>query len=158
MPIRVDGLDRLAQKLGTLERLNREFMIPTMEEAAHHVHSTVPPYPPPKRGSQPFVSERQRRYVMAKIRSGEIPYRRTGLLGRSITTEVRAIGSGVQGVIGTNTQYSPWVISDEETPNGLGPQARYHQDHWWTLQGVVRDALPDVFSIFEDRLAELLAK
>lgn len=160
MPITVEGMKELEKKLGSLERLNDEFVSPTMEEATHFVHSKVPPYPPAKRGRQPFVSAKQRRYVMAAISRGEItiPYRRTGLLGRSITTEVRSIGATVQGVIGTNTQYAPWVISDEETPNGLGPQSRYHADHWWTLQGVVGDSLPDVIRIFEKRLAEHLAK
>lgn len=160
MSIKIEGMKKLEKKLGSLADLNRQFVAPTMEEAAHYVLSQVPDYPPQQHKKQPFVSARQRRYVMAAIKRGDIstPYRRTGTLGRSITTEVRTIGGSVQGVIGTNTTYAPWVISDEETPDGIGPQSHYHEGNWWTLQGVVRGAIPEVYDIFNTRLGEFLAK
>lgn len=156
--IRVKGLDRLERRLGGVAALRRTYLEPTMRAGVHYVHAQVPPYPPQTHKPYPFVSERQRRYVKAAIARGEItvPYRRTGQLGRSITTRVDEIGGSVVGIIGTNVEYAPWVISSEPTPDGIGPQAKYHQGNWWTLQEVVEGAFPGVVRLFERRLTDLL--
>ncbi len=76
------------------------------------------------------------------------PYRRTGQLGGSITTEVRPLGGkSYVGVIGTNKVYAPFVISTEAV-GGRGPQAQYHKGVWYTLQEVVekcRDAINKIY-------------
>lgn len=157
--VRVDGMEALQARLGGLAALRRTYIRPAMQAGVHLVHSRVPDYPPPARKPYPFVSDRQRRYVMAAIRSGEItvPYRRSGQLGRSITGRVEELGGQVVGIIGTNLRAAPWVIGERATEHG-GPQARYHQGTWWTLEGVVRDAYPAVVDLFERRLAELMAR
>lgn len=149
MNIVIKGLDKFEQKFGrsAVDKL----MYETTDRAVKYVHRNLPPYPPASGKPFEWVSERQRRYVMAKIRSGEIevPYKRTtsaGLAG-SITTQVRTIGGNYAGVIGTNKIYAPWVISSEKV-GSRGPQARYHQGTWWTLQEEVRKRFPDVVEIY----------
>jgi hypothetical protein len=106
----------------TLERLT--------QKAVLYVHSTVPPYPAP-----PATST----------------YRRTGTLGRTITTEVRSLGVDVVGVIGTKTIYAPWVIDEKR-------QAWMHKGRWWTLQGVVAKAKSVIVDIYRIGLREIFNK
>lgn len=125
------GLDR------TLAHLERIGEIPaamggTMKEAVLYVHSQVPPYPAPPVGST---------------------YRRTGTLGRTVTTmqgsepsalsrvEVSALGGNVVGIIGTRLDYGPEVISE-------GEQIRVHAGRWWTLQGTIKNAWGGIVDIF----------
>lgn len=110
----------------------------TMQEAVLYVHSQVPPYPAP-----PPLST----------------YRRTGTLGRTITTmqggepsalsrvEVSGLGGSVVGVIGTRLHYAPEVISE-------GEQIRVHAGRWWTLQGVVKGAWSGIVDIFKKMVHE----
>jgi hypothetical protein len=74
-----------------------------------------------------FVSDRQRRYVMAAIRDGRItvPYKRTGKLGQSWTWEITRHSNGLTGKIGTNLRYAPLVQSHSR-------QARMHSGNWRT--------------------------
>ncbi len=97
-----------------------------MNEAILYVHSTVPAYPAPPSGSH---------------------YRRTGTLGRSITTDVRPLGGDVVGVIGSNVIYAPYVIDANR-------QAHMHAGRWWTLQAVIKKALPQVMQSASRRLAQ----
>jgi hypothetical protein len=75
-----------------------------------------------------FKSAKQQGYVMALAARGLIPYKRTGTLGRSITSEARnASVIGVDIVIGSNRKYAPLVI-------GKPPQqSHYHQGNWTPL-------------------------
>lgn len=98
------------------------------QKAVDYVHSQVPPYPP----------------TLANQR-----YRRTGRLGRSITTDVRVLGADVVGTIGTNVRYAPDVI-------GLGKQKPIHENRWWTLEKVVSDNKTRAIEIFEEQLENLL--
>jgi len=131
MPTEINGLDK------TLAHLDRIGEIPaamgdTMKEAVLYVHSQVPPYPAPPPAST---------------------YRRTGTLGRTVTTmqgsepsalsrvEVSTLGGIVVGVIGTRLEYAPFVISE-------GNQAKVHAGRWWTLQGVVKSSWSGIVDIF----------
>lgn len=121
-----------------------ELMTESIDEGMKHIQDEVPAYPRASRKPFIFVSEKQRRYVMAAIRDGriEIPYRRTGSggIGGSINTEVRKLGSDIVGVIGSNKVYAPYVIDEDR-------QAAYHEGTWWTLQKVVRDSIADFIKI-----------
>lgn len=131
--VEVRGLDALLAKLAAVA--DPDLPRRGMERAVRYTHGTVPPYPAPPPNST---------------------YRRTGLLGRSITTEVRSLGAETVGVIGSNTIYAPDVISDEPTPDGRGPQARIHRGRWWTLQGVIRKARPEIVAIIRDEYLKVL--
>ena len=110
--IEVIGLSKLNAKLGRIQNNVTPGLIKTTKKATLLVHSNLPGYPPPPAGST---------------------YRRTGLLGRTITTDVKSLGNEVVGVIGTITKYAPWVISKKRVGN-RGPQSRAHKVRWWTLQ------------------------
>lgn len=155
--VTLEGLEALQKKLGTLTALQENYLKPVTQEAVLYVHSTIPEYPNRPTEPYPFVSQKQRIFVIIAIKTGEIdvPYRRTGSVGRSITTHVSEVGNNVVGIIGTSLENAGWVISSEPSPIG-GPQAAYHKKRWWTLQGVVADAWPQVLEIYQKRLNELL--
>ena len=132
--MRLKGFDDLAKKLQELSQTEIWSKSP-MVRAMAYIHSEVPEYP------------------MAKPKS---KYRRTGTLGRSITTEVKSLtGNRAAGTIGTKTVYAPWVISSEKVGN-RGPQARWNKGRWWTLQGVVEKAMPKVREIFSTEIKRLI--
>jgi hypothetical protein len=83
-------------------------------------------------------------------------YRRTGSLFRSITTEVESLGNEVIGSIGSNIEYAPWVISKNETPEGLGPQAEIHQGRWFTLQEEVAKRRKAIVGFYRKYIQSLL--
>lgn len=128
--MRIDGLNEMLAKTGRMGESARGAVRRATEKAVLFVHSRVPPYPPPPPES---------RYV------------RTGTLGRSITTDVRDVGSATVGVIGTDVVYAPWVISAKEV-GGRGPQAWMHRGRWWTLHGVVERARDKIVQIYQDAL------
>lgn len=128
MKIEIRGLEELVKKLGGIsEGLKRE-MEEGMDEAIKYVRQEVPGYPPAIPNS---------RYV------------RTRVLGNSLTTEVRSLGSEVVGVLGTETIYGPYVIGEER-------QARVHRGRWYTLQAVLRSAKDGIIRIFEERVQRML--
>jgi hypothetical protein len=134
--IRIEGLDQLKKFFVESSALLRMEQKRTMTEVMTGIHERVPDYPPAPPNSS---------------------YRRTGQLGRSISTKVQALNDIVVGEIGTNLDYAPHVISSEATPNG-GPQAWMHKDRWWTLQGVVDGAMDWATERFQEMVDRLLAK
>jgi len=121
------------------------------EKAAKHVHEKVPSYKGASGLPMMFKNLRQRIFVIKSIEEGSItvPYRRTGELGRAITTEVKPVGTDWVGTIGTNTVYAPYVISNKKV-GGRGPQTKYHQagGAWYTLQQVVEDCRDAITRIY----------
>lgn len=118
--------------------------------AAAAAESAVSPYPTPRRKTIKqvyggFKSERQRRYVMMLVKEGRVPYKRTGQLGRSITTRVDVEGFSVLIRIGTNYKAARYVI-------GKRSQARYHQGNWTPLEDDMRAALPKIAGVFDKSL------
>ncbi len=104
---------------------------------ALHIKSKLAAYPRQVSRKQPFVSEKQRRFVMASIRDGRIriPYARgidprSQKLGQSWTT--RSERDGLRQVVGTTATYAPLVQS-------AARQTAYHKaGDWPTDADVVR--------------------
>lgn len=134
MDIEIRGLDKLQRKFEALGKDLKPDMEKAMDRAMKYTHGEVPDYPAPPANSR---------------------YTRTHVLGNSITTEVRAVGNDVVGVIGTDVVYAPWVISTEAA-GGAGPQAYMHRGRWWTLQKVVEGARDGIIEIFEKAIAKLI--
>lgn len=130
MSLQIKGMAELNRKLDRIRRDIRPEMRAATEKALAYVHSRVPPYPSPPPDST---------------------YRRTGTLGRSITTQVRELGTQMVGVIGTNVVYAPYVIDEKR-------QAAMHSGRWWTLQAVVRKARAGVRAIYRAAIRDLLGK
>lgn len=135
---RIKGLEELYSKWSSGGKVIYDGLFKATDKAVKYVHSTVPPYPPKPEGSK---------------------YRRTEMLGRSTTTEVRPLsGRQFVGLIGNNMKYAPWVISTEKV-GSVGPQTRSHKEHgWWTLQGVVEKATEEVYRIFHSAVIDILSK
>ena len=133
----IKGLDKLEAKLRPIVKgAIKDGLRKTTEKALDYVHSQVPEYPPPPPAST---------------------YRRTGTLGRQINTAVKEVGGKIQGVIGSPTEYSPWVISSEAVPEvGAGPQAAVHKGRWWTLQDVVKKSLAEVKRFYDKLIEDML--
>jgi hypothetical protein len=95
-------------------------------------------------------------YIFALVAAGEIPYRRTGRLGQSITSEVmEASPTEVTVSVGTNVTYAPDVIGDPTTQ-----QIPYHRGNWTPLQvdmergedAIMQAGYDAMFSALEDEL------
>lgn len=77
-----------------------------------------------------FKSIKQQRFVFSLIARGGVPYRRTGLLGRSITSDIRELSpSSVTVAVGTDDPKAKYVIG---TPDE--GQSHYHMGTWTPLQ------------------------
>lgn len=136
-------------------------------KAAVAAESVVSPYPRPSRKSLPalytrqrksgttykskFKSLKQQRMVFHLLALGRIPYKRTGLLGRSITSDVaRADAREAVIVIGSNAPHAPLVI-------GTPPvQAAYHRGNWRPLADDIQRGLPTITRAFEDGALDAL--
>lgn len=117
--------------------------------------SVVSPYPPPsgkplpiyytrtsivtgKQFKSKFKSLAQQRYVLALAARGKIPYKRTGILGKSITSDISNLTSqSVTVSIGTNKGYAPFVIDKYR-------QSHYHMGNWTPLQTDIERGLPTI--------------
>lgn len=100
-----------------------------------------------------FKSLKQQRYVMALAADGKIPYRRTGTLGRSITSTAAASGRTAAVRVGTNRTYAKYVIGDAPAP-----QSHYHQGTWTPLSEDLLKARPDIVTAFVNRLSAEIGK
>lgn len=127
-------------------------------EVVQMIHGSVPPYPAPSGRRMNFKSLKQYFFVLWSIRDQtlRVPYRRTGTLGRSITTEVKEITGNFVGAIGTNVPYAPWVISTEPVGD-IGGQAEYHQGVWFTLQEHVQRNMDKVREIYRKHIQQFLS-
>lgn len=115
---------------------------------ALHLKSKLATYPRQVSRKQPFVSDKQRRFVMASIRDGriKIPYARgidprSQKLGQSWTT--RSERDGLRQVVGTAVTYAPLVQSAAQ-------QTAYHKAGGWSTDAdVVRTEEGTVQSLVE---------
>ena len=120
-----EGLTRLAHRAGHINDQGARRGAQAIRAALKARH-----YPPQSHAPMRFVSEQQRRYVMMLVRSGHVPYRRTGKLASSWHVQ----RNGVAEYVVANSQlYAVFVIGDEF---GSG-QAWYHEPTWWKAVNVV---------------------
>ena len=121
--IEVIGLEDVLQRLGALA--SPAVLSKGMHQAVAIVQKAVAVYPPASRRAHgPWKSEKQRRYVMMLVSTGQVPYKRTTQLGKSWTTSVEGSGVDIIGRVGNNTSYGPYVMGSE------GTQASYHVGTW----------------------------
>lgn len=143
MSIRVDAARALA-------RLAMPRVIAALDAAlnvvATEMHRLVSRYPPASRKPQPPRTARQRRKVMALVRAGKIPYRRTGNLGQKWS--IRRLEK-LRVAVENRASYARFVYGE--------PQAAYHAGTWISLsearvqaarltQREVKDVITRIFS------------
>ncbi len=109
-------------------------------------------YPGKSAGKMTFVSDKQRRFFFAALREGtiQVPYRRTGTLGRKWTSKVTFTDDDVMGFVGNSTPYAPLV-------QGFDTQARIHAGNWQTEQGVANESRDEIMGIFADEISRAMA-
>lgn len=93
-----------------------------------------------------FKSQKQQYYVVKVLgEAGKIPHRRTGTLGKSITSSVEQVNADeVLTKVGTNKRYAPFVI-------GLPPvQSHYHQGNWTPLETNLQRNIVKITRVFEN--------
>jgi len=107
-------------------------------------------YPQQRRYRMRWVSERQRRYVMAGIRSGRIavPYRRTGALRGGWQINTRLDGNGATMSVSNTVEYAVGVMGQR--------QYWMHADHWPKAKGIVDAWTPTVRRVIGERVREML--
>lgn len=86
-------------------------------------------YPPQRHASQPFRSDRQRRWFFWALSSGviNVPYRRTGRLANSWSAKKRG---WADWLLVNSASYASLVIGEDS-------QAGYHRGWWWTANSVI---------------------
>ena len=144
--IEIRGLDELIRRMQQFPERLEASMRETMQAALLTLWENVPPYPAPPAGSS---------------------YDRTGTLGRTLGSgegggtgggqpdvyEVREMGSGFEGQFGTNLDYAPYVIGDEE-------QNPYHTvNGWWRMSFIknrAQEKIEGLFNTMGEKIAEFL--
>lgn len=148
--IEIKGLEQTLNRLAW-EKGARRALAP----AAKHVQGKIAQYPAVKRPSRKsvygrtFVSDKQRKKVMAMLREGLWPYRRTGTLGRRWTISVAL--AALTATVGNNVPYA-------KTVHGTPGQSKYQQVVGWkTTDAIAKDTKPEVERIFKIKIDEQLA-
>jgi hypothetical protein len=142
-----EALDNLAQGNQHIGRALKR----AMTASTQLVRKRLAKYPGKSAGAQPFVSDKQRRFFFAALREGriQVPYRRTGTLGRKWTSKVTVTDTDVAGFVGTTAPYAPFV-------QGFGAQARIHAGNWQTEQDVAADSRDEVLDIFAGEISRAM--
>jgi hypothetical protein len=137
----VEGLDDLSKRFKDSPNKFKVALGKAMEAALLVIWESVPSYPRKPEGST---------------------YRRTGTLGRTLgSTEFGGVGSNppdiysvheeggyTVGEFGSNLEYAPYVIGDEE-------QAWMHKGRWWVLGTVLEKAKDKIQRVFEIAAEEM---
>lgn len=138
--VEIKGLDELQKRMSQFPRELEKVQDTTMDASLLTLWENVPPYPE---------------------RPQDSSYDRTGTLGRSLGVSMsgekigkpriyakKKLGSGMEGQFGTNLEYAPYVIGDQ--------QSRYHF-MWWTMKSVKEKAQDKIVKLW-NTAAEKLAK
>lgn len=164
----VEGLDEIKAMVDRF--VSREFVVSAraaMTETLLFLHGQIPEYPAAagRKADTDRWTDKQRRYFFWALKKGiiNVPYRRTGTLGREFTTEVRMQGAQVLGAIGTAVAYAPWVVGPDEseaiTIGGIRAfQAAIHRGVWWQFEDVIEDNLDKAYTVFTDAFYRALEK
>lgn len=154
MSVEIKGVDALIKKLGMVAAQNT--LDAPMQRSLFRVQRRMQEYPPalpPRQGpsSQPVRFTTRAGRSVDFIAKAPKPYRRTGTYGRRWTTRVLRAGDGLQGRVGNNTRYAPYVGSERF-------QARVHRGRWNTDAGVLRQETPAITADFQQAIDRALAE
>ena len=149
MQVTIHGFDELNKRLKDPQI--RAFAKDAMDQATALVAYEAARYPPQITGRPyPWKSQKQRRYVIAAIRRGEIvvPYRRTGTLGQRWESKVKWNGKELIGEVSNKTAYAPYVQGLEQNP--------FHKEGGWqVLTDVAEKQMNAITAFFHDALTKM---
>lgn len=130
----IQGLDELRAKAAGYQTVYQQEMTRAMQQAVLHVQSIIARYP-----RQPPESR----------------YRRTGLLGRSWTTQVRQETDSLLGLVGNRVEYAPAV----QGPAGV-QRPFFGFRRWLRIDQSLEQAQPQIVAFLQvgvNRVAARLA-
>jgi hypothetical protein len=154
--IEIAGLDELMDALDAAGSDIETVLKPAVNDALIYLWENLPIYPPkPAAGeASRYWTDRQRRWFFWALRNGRVdsPYRRklSGGLRGSMSTEVRSAAGRVEGLVGPNVKYAPYVVGQDK-------QARIHQGRWWVFEDSIERNMDGAIRIIEAEVARLLA-
>lgn len=129
LELELEGLDKLYNKFGEIN--GREFLVAPME------------------GSLDYVVEYMSDY---SLKSKKPNPKRTGTLGRRwLAATPKLVSGGVEGEVGNNTSYGPFVQS-------YMFQARWHKGYWQTDFDAITELDEQINSLFNEAIAYVLGK
>lgn len=139
--VQVGDVERLLARMDGATVLERAFR--QLERPLRDAFAT---YPPPSRKPQRFVSQKQRRYFFWALRAGriQVPYQRTGDLGRGWKSQVTRAGDGVYLVFVNQVAYAGGVVGAK--------QWRYHAGTWPRAVDTVKKFEPAIRTAVVDEV------
>jgi hypothetical protein len=126
--IEITGVEAVIAKLGHIK--GSQMLVPPMNQSVAMMKGDVTTYPSPPAGST---------------------YRRTGTLGRRWATTVSVHSNGVEGKVGNNTVYAPWVQSSRF-------QAGIHRGRWVTDAQVMERRRSAIIALFNSAISRALGR
>lgn len=139
--IEIRGTDALIAKLGRAQATT--VLRAPMQRAVLRIKRDMQEYPPQRPGS---------RYVRGRgmaDANGVVAHRTSQQLGKRWTTKVAQAGAYLEGKVGNNVTYAPFVQSRQF-------QARIHRGRWQTDAQVVDRLSRTIVGDFEATIAEAL--
>jgi hypothetical protein len=121
--IDIQGLETVMMRL---KKLPKEAMDEGVEAANEYLVNVMQQYPPKPTAPFQWSSDKQRRYVMMKMRSEGYPGR-----NQTLRNAWKTVGSGYQQMIVNETPYAQYVQGDQQivghTANG-----------WSTIDNIIK--------------------
>lgn len=124
--IEIHGIPELFAKLGSAAATST--LRPPMQRSVFRLEAGMKKYPPQRGGTS---------------------YRRTGTLGRRWTSRISQDANGLEGKVGNNTSYGPFVQSQMF-------QAATHRGLWQTDQEIATRETPFIVADFDQAIQEAL--
>lgn len=151
--LEVNGIDEIRREFGNWPKIIQDDVI---DEVNKYILANVKKYPPYKYVSFKqayggWFSEKQRRYVMARIAEGAI---KPGMPNRSnrLAQGWKVIDKGTQSIIVNEVPYAGYVMGD-------GSQARMHSKIGWkTLREWIRSNMGGIITAARQGLSVALRK
>lgn len=126
----IEAIDELAHFVDDMENTNQEMLQETRDEIAPHALGELRTQPGPAKKPIEWASDKQRKFVMAKLRrENNLPYRRSGKLSRMWVVEVR----GNTIVIENQSAISKYVYGSlaQNRQQALRFQQPFHKNTGW---------------------------
>lgn len=141
--IDIQGITTIQERL---KRIPKEARDAGVESADEYIINIMKEYPP--KPSQPFVwsSDKQRRYVMAKLREG-------GFIGRTqrLRNAWKTVGKGYNQIVANETPYADYVQGDSQI---IG----HRTNNWKTIQTILKAKGKTILQKFDAGVKKALKK
>lgn len=162
MGLNTPDIDSMLQTLRVASPSNyRNVVLLVAKRVGIKMESMIPPYPQAKKRTlkkrytrvnkkgesyqSAFKTSKEQGYVFWALKQHIIPYKRTGLLGQSLNSEVKVTDDSVLISVGTNRSSAPQVIDENN-------QADIHKGTWWTLQETYRKGQGEISEFAQQQL------